>query len=145
MLNRLSRILRTTEQKGVCTSGSPHRQLIEGQNLTTSLLDPGPSGGGESESGNGQLGDGEEAVVVGDGSDHDDGLALVFLCGALALGDGYEAGEGDGRSVDAGHEEAAENDLVEVGVGTTCFVCGGVQSVFRHSFPSHPIPSGFWL
>lgn len=31
-----------------------------------------------------------------------------------------EAGEGDGRAVYAGGEEAAEDDAVEGGVGATC-------------------------
>lgn len=114
MLNRLSRILRSTKQQGIRTSRRPHGQLIQSERLTTSLLDPSPGGSGEAERGNGQLRDGQEAVVIGDGSHDDDGLVLVFLCGTLGLGDGYEAGKGDGGTVDAGHEQAAEDDLVEV-------------------------------
>lgn len=120
MFDGFSRVLGSTEQEGVRTGRSAHGQLVQSQRLTTSLLDSGSGGGCEAESGDGELGNGEETVVVGDGAHNDDGLALVFLCGTLALGDGYEAGNGDGRAVDAGHEEAAEDDLVEVGVGTAC-------------------------
>lgn len=114
MLNRLPRILWPTEQQGVGTGRSPHGQLVQSQNLTTGLLDPGPGGVCDPESSDGELGDCEEAVVVGDGPDDDDGLVLVLVSGAFVLCDGYDAGNGDGGSVDAGHEETAEDDLVEV-------------------------------
>ena len=40
------------------------------------------------------------------------------LLSVRVRGEVCKAREGDGRTVDAGHEEAAENDFVEVGVGT---------------------------
>lgn len=56
----------------------------------------------------------EEAVVICDGTDHDDGLVFVSLCGMLACGFRDDAGQGHWRAVDAGHEEAAEDNLIEV-------------------------------
>jgi hypothetical protein len=120
MLHTLPGILRSTQQQRIRTGRRPHSQLIQRQSLTTSLLDASAGSSCEAEGRNGQLGDGEEAVVVGDGAHDDDGLVLGGVVGALGVGGAYEAGEGDGGAVDAGHEEAAEDDLVEVGVGTTC-------------------------
>ena len=56
----------------------------------------------------------EDAVVVGDGADDNDDFALP--AGLFHLpGD---LGDGDGRPVDLGHEEAAEDDAVELGICT---------------------------
>lgn len=115
MLDGLTGVLGTTEQDGVGASGGTKSQLIEGEDLTTGLLDASASGSGETESGNRHLGDGEEAVVISDGANDNDGLLLV---GLVALGESHEARKRDGRSVDARHEETAQDDLVEVGVGT---------------------------
>ena len=56
----------------------------------------------------------EYPVVIGDGADDNDDLAvptrLLHLPGDL--------GNGHGRPVDLGHEEAPEDDAVELGIGT---------------------------
>ena len=54
------------------------------------------------------------------------GLGCVLVCGG-----GDEARERERRAVDAGHEEAAEDDFVEGGVGAACVGCegGGVSDV----------------
>ena len=65
-----------------------------------------------------QFGDLEEAVVVGDGADDADCLVLVGLFRGFGGDFGGDAGDGHGRAVDAGHEEALEDDFVEVGFGT---------------------------
>jgi len=59
-----------------------------------------------------QLRDFQQARVVRDGADDDEGL----------LGPGHfrEAAEGHGGAVDAGGEEAAEDDAVEGGGGAAC-------------------------
>ena len=72
------------------------------------------------------LGHFQEAGVVGDGADDDDGFVCRGnLLGGAAGGEHAEAGEGEGGAVRAGHEEPAENDFVEVGVGFSCV--GGVR------------------
>lgn len=71
------------------------------------------------------LGHFQQADVVGDGTDHHDGFVRGgdFLARA-ARGEHAEAAEGEGGTVGAGHEEAAEDDFVEVRVG---FACGVVS------------------
>lgn len=73
------------------------------------------------EGGDREFRDCEEAGVIGDGAYDDEGaLGGLELFAGAAAGELGEAGEGEGWAVDAGHEEAAEDDFVEVGVGTTC-------------------------
>lgn len=114
VLNSLTGVLGSTEEQSVGTSGSTESKLVQSQSLTTSLLDSGASGGSETESSNRQLGNGKETVVVSDGSDHNNSLALVRLGNV-----GNQTRKRDRGTVDPGHEKAAEHDLVEVGVGTT--------------------------
>lgn len=74
------------------------------------------------ERGNGKfLGHFQQAGIVSDGTDDHDGFVrgCQFLAGA-ARGEHAEAGEGEWGPVGARHEEAAENDFVEVGVGFAC-------------------------
>lgn len=135
VLDRLASILRTTEQEGVSSGRRAEGELVQSQDLTTSLLNPGPSSRREAEGSDGQFGDGEETVVVGDGADDDDGLALVRIGGV-----GDDAGQRDGGTVDSGHKQTAQNDLVEVGIGTAC--CGSHQHPF---FIYIPLPLIFDL
>lgn len=116
VLNSLSGVLRSTEEEGVASGRSAESQLIQGEDLTTGGQDAGAGSGGEAESRNAELGDGQETVVVGDGADDDDGL-VVGLLGDV----GDDPGERHGGPVDAGHEEAAEDDLVEGGLGAAWF------------------------
>lgn len=111
VLNSLTSVLRSTQQKGVCASRSPESQLVQSQSLTTSLLDSGSGGSSESESSNGELGEVEKTVVIGDCADNDYGLAGRFI---VLLDGGYETGEGHRRTVDAGHKKATKDNLVEV-------------------------------
>lgn len=118
MLDGLTGVLGSSEEEGVGAGWRPDGKLVEGQALTAGLYDPGAGGSGEAESCNRQLGDLEEAVVIGDGSDNDNGLVLVALAGLLAGGGGNDARDGHRRTVDAGHEQTAEHGLVERRVGT---------------------------
>ena len=93
MLDRLSRILRTPEQQSVGPSRSPQRQLIQRQAFPSRLLDPSPSRSSEAERSDGQLGDLQQAIVVGDGAHHDDRLALVGFRVLWRGGDGGDAGD----------------------------------------------------
>lgn len=115
VLDSFTSVLRSTKQESVGSSGSTESELVEGKDLTTGLLDTGAGGSGETKGGNGELGDSQHAVVVGDGSNNDHGLSLLFLSHV-----GDNARQADGRSVCAGHEKASEDDLVKVGIGTTC-------------------------
>jgi hypothetical protein len=69
MLNGLTGVLGSTEEEGVGSSGEAGSNLVDGEALTTGLLDAGTGRGGEAESSNGELGDFEHAVVVSDGAD----------------------------------------------------------------------------
>jgi len=113
MLECFSRILWSSQEKGVASSWGTESQLIQGQNLTTRRNDTGTSGCGETKSGDTELWDSEEAVIIGDGADDYDGLVIGFL---RRVGD--NSGQGNGWSVDTGHEQTTENDLVERRVGT---------------------------
>ena len=112
VLDGLTGVLGATEQQGVGTSGLLKSKLVESQGLAAGSEDASTGGGGEAESSNADLGDGEQAVVIGDGADNNDG-ALVVL-----LDLGGNARQGQRGAVDAGHEEAAQDNLVEAGVGT---------------------------
>lgn len=115
VLNSLAGILGASDEKGVASRGSPQCQLVEGQDLTTGSQDSGPRSRGEAKSSDAHLGDGQEAVVIGDGANDDDGLAFGLLGGVC-----HDARDGHRRAVDSRHEEAAEDDLVEVGIGSPC-------------------------
>lgn len=115
MFDGFSSVFGTTEQEGVGSSGGTKSELVQGENFTTGLFDASTGGSSETEGGNREFGDGQHAVVVGDSSDNDDGLSLLFLIHV-----GNDARQADGRSVRAGHEKASEDNLVEVGIGTTC-------------------------
>ena len=65
----------------------------------------------------------QQASVVSYGADYDKrALGWGHLFASAAAGEHDEAGEGHWGAVDAGHEEAAEDDFVEGGVGTACDV-----------------------
>jgi len=108
VLESLAGVLGATEKEGVGTSGLLEGELVEGDGLAAGSGDAGTGGGGEAESRNVHLGDDEEAVVIGDGANNDDGLVLVAV-----LEVGGNARERHGGAVDARHEQAAEDNLVE--------------------------------
>jgi hypothetical protein len=113
MPDSLTAVLGATEDQGVGTGGSTESQLVQGDGLAAGSDNAGTGGGGESQGSDGRLGELEETVVVGDGSDNDDGSLLALL---VQVGD--NSGQRDGRSVDLGHEQTSENDLVEGRVGS---------------------------
>lgn len=108
MLDSLARVLGAAEQEGVGTGGLLESQLVEGDDLTAGRGDAGTGGGSDAESSNLDLGDRQETVVVGDGANNDDGLLLIAV-----LEVGRDAGQRDGGAVDAAHEQAAQDHLVE--------------------------------
>lgn len=115
VLDGLTGVLGTTENKGVAASGSTESKLIQSDGLTAGGDNAGAGGGSEAESRNRDIGERKETVVVGDGSDNNDGALLALLVDV-----GNNAREGHRRTVDLGHEETAENNLVEGSVGTAC-------------------------
>ena len=133
MLHRLPRILRSPYEQRVTPRRRPQRQLIQRQTLPARLLDPGARRGREAQGRDADFGDGEQTGVVGDGADDNDGLVRdvggrvgVGFCGGVG-GVAGEAGEGEGGAVDAGGEEAAEDDFVEGAVGAACSFRGLVS------------------
>lgn len=64
-----------------------------------------------------EFGHGEQTIVIGNSADHHDGLVRVGYVLGAGAGGVDDAGDGDGRAVDLRHEEAAEDDFVEVRVG----------------------------
>ncbi len=112
VLDSLARVLGAAEEEGVGAGGLLEGELVEGDDRAAGSGDAGTGGGGDAESGNRDLGDGQETVVIGDGANDDDGLLLVAV-----LEVGRNAGQRDGGAVDAAHEQAAEDHLVEGSIG----------------------------
>lgn len=79
VLDGLAGVLWAAEEEGVGASWRAHGDLVNGEALTAGGLDACAGSGSEAECGNGELGHGQEAVVVGHGTDQDNGLALVLL------------------------------------------------------------------
>merc|ERR1719221_680183 len=101
------------DEQGVLASGGPQGELVEGDDLTSSLQDPLPDLLSHPEGAQGQLGHVEDAEVVGDGAHADGQLGGV----TLALQVPHQASQGERGAVDLAHEEPPKDDLVELGVG----------------------------
>lgn len=115
VLDGLAAILGPTEDQGVAARRGSEGKLIERHGLAAGGDDASAGGGGESQGSDGDLGEGQEAVVVGDGANDDDGALLALL---VDVGD--DARQGDRRAVHLGHEEPAEDDLVEGRISAAC-------------------------
>lgn len=113
VLDSLTGVLGTSEKQSVASSGRTESQLIQSQDLSSSGENAGASSGGEPESSDAELRDSQEAVVIGDGTNDHDG-ALIIITRSV----GNDSGDRDWGSVDAGHEESAEDNLVEGGLGS---------------------------
>jgi hypothetical protein len=138
VLESLTGVLGSTEQEGVASSGSTQSQLIQSQALTASGNDASTSGGGESHGSDCDLGDLEQTVVISDGTDNDNNLILLVIADDLAL----DAGEGNGRSVDAGHKQATQNDLCRNDESMTvvdCAVSGCMQGRINRSIKTNHV------
>ena len=96
VLDGLARVALATEEDGVRTSRSTHRELVKGQGLATSLEDALLGRGSEAQGGNRQFGDLEKTDIIGNGADGDDDLRVTVGCIRSLLDN---AGEGDGRAV----------------------------------------------
>jgi hypothetical protein len=111
VLDGLTRVLGTADKDSVGTSRSTESQLIQGQDFTTSLQDTSLGSLGEVKSSNRELGEVKKTRVISDGTNNDNGLTLLVVFN--------NAGDSDRRTVDTRHKETLQNDLVEVGIGTT--------------------------
>jgi len=76
MLDSLSGILWSTEEKSVASGWGTLSQLIQSQDLTTSCKDASTGSSGEAESSNTELWDGQETVVISDGTNDDNSLVV---------------------------------------------------------------------
>lgn len=79
VLDSLTGVLGSTQDQSVAASGGAQSKLIQSDGLAASLDDASTSSSGESQSGNVDLGEGQQAVVIGDGADNDDGTLLALL------------------------------------------------------------------
>jgi hypothetical protein len=95
--NGLTDVPLSTEEDGVGSSRGTEGELVEGEALTAGSDDTLTGRGGESESGNRELGDDGETLVVENGTDSDDSLGSVRVGGTGVLDN---AGDGDRRAVD---------------------------------------------
>ena len=102
-----------TEEDCVCTSGGADSELVEGEALTTGLLDACAGRVGEAESADRHLGDVKETGVVDDSADNDGSLAET------SLHVGVDARDGHDRAVVLALHEALEHLLVEGRGGAT--------------------------
>ena len=121
MLDGLTGVPLTPQEQSVRPSRRPKRKLVQGQDFTTSVYNPLLGTASESEGGDGEFWEGGEADVVGNGANGDNDLALIGGRRRDLPGDG---GEGDGRTVDFGHEEPLENDFVKA-----CVRAAGQETV----------------
>jgi hypothetical protein len=117
VLDGLSGVLWSSEEKSVASGWSSQSQLIQGQNLTPGCENPSTSCGSEAKSRNTQLGNGQQTVVIGDGA-NDDGCLVVRFLGSVS----NNSRNGDWRSIDARHKQSAKNDLVKGRIGSTYLI-----------------------
>ena len=108
VLDGLTSVPLAAEQDGVRTSGGAKRKLVEGQDLTAGLQDALLGGLGETEGSDGELGHLQKADIIGHSADSDDDLG-VTVGRIRSLLD--NPGEGNGRAVDLGEEQAVEDRL----------------------------------
>lgn len=118
----LTGVLGPSKKKSIGSSWSSKSQLIQSKCLTTSSNDACASSGSEAEGCNTELGNGQESVIIGHGANNDDSL-IVGLIGDVR----GNSGDRNWGSVDAGHEQAAKNDLIE---GRVC--SAGQEAVELH-------------
>lgn len=97
VLNSLTDVPLTPEKDSVGTSGGTESKLVKSEGLTASGSDALSGSDRESKSGDGELGNLGETLVVEDGANDDDGLGVV---GVRVLGLLDDSRERNGGSVD---------------------------------------------
>jgi hypothetical protein len=111
VLNRLTRVLGTTDEDSVGTSRSTEGQLIQSKDFTTSLQDTSLGSLGKVKSSNRELGEVQKTRIIGNGTNNNNSLTFLVVLDNTR--------DGDGRTVDTRHKETLQDNLVEVGVSTT--------------------------
>jgi hypothetical protein len=112
VLDSLSSVLGSSEEQGIAAGRSSQSQLVQSQNLSASSQDTCTSCSSKTESSDTELRDGQEAIVVSDSANNNDGLIIGLLRSV-----GNNSRNRDRRSIDTGHEKATKNNLVERGFG----------------------------
>lgn len=112
MPHSLARVALAPDEDGVGALRRAQSELVEGEALAASSRDPRTRRLGETESANGELRGLEKAGVVRHSADKDGNLVL------LALHQVRQARQRQRRVVDARHEQALQDDLVEGRVGS---------------------------
>ncbi|GMR48628.1 hypothetical protein PMAYCL1PPCAC_18823, partial [Pristionchus mayeri] len=105
----------TLDEEGVLSLGGASCELVDGDDLASGLENTGTSRIGDAESGNGDLGNLEDALVIGDGGKRNNDLVLISGLSQIAR----DAGNRERSAVLAGHEQASEHNLVELGSSTS--------------------------
>jgi hypothetical protein len=111
----LSGVSWTSDKQSVLTQWGAGSQLVQSDSLTTSLDNLSTGTSSKSQSSNGGLWELEDTVIIGDGTDNNNGLLSSTFLGQ---------GTGDSRnrdwwSVDLRKEQRFENNLVEWSISTT--------------------------
>jgi hypothetical protein len=104
-----------SEEMNLLAFGSLHNELVEGEALAASGGDASTGSLSESESGNSQLGDSEDSLIIGDGGNDNGGLTLIRLL--LVMLD--KLGKRKRRSVHSGGNKSSEDGLVEARTGSS--------------------------
>lgn len=112
MLNSLTSALGSTQDQGVASGRGTKSKLIQSDGLAAGSDNTSAGSGSEAQSSYGKLGEGEKAVVIGDGADYDHGALLLLV----DVGD--NARERHRWAVHLRHKQASEDNLVERSVGT---------------------------
>ncbi|MCV2423817.1 hypothetical protein LNV47_24860, partial [Paucibacter sp. DJ4R-1] len=115
VLDSLPGVALAAEQDGVRTSGRLEGELVKGHDLSTGIQDAFASRTSETESGDSEFGDSQQPVVISHRGNSDDNLLVQIRVRRGLLGN---SGEGNGGLVNFREEEAAEDDLVELGIRT---------------------------
>jgi len=106
--------LASAEDNGVLSLRGEEGKLVESKAFAAGLDNLCTSTFGELECADGQLRAVQETDIVGHGGDNDSGLGL----GTLHVS--CQTRDGERRSVDARHVQTFQDNLVDLGVGTTC-------------------------
>lgn len=115
VLDSLSGVSWASDDDGVLTLGGSHGQLVQGDGFTSVLNDSGSGRAGESQGGNGGLGEVQQSDVIGNGTNNNHGLVSSTLL-AQHTADSVKR---HWRSVDLGQEQRLQDDLVKWSIGTT--------------------------
>merc|ERR1719281_657272 len=126
MLDSLTGLARSLKEQSVLASWGSQSQLVKSDNFSSSFQDSLASLLGDSEGTDGHLWDLEDSDVIGDGSNNDSDL--VSISGLFHVAN--QTGDGERGTVDLAHEEPLQDDLVELGLGSS-----GQEPVELHQQP----------